>query len=153
VAVLDLDAHHGNGTQAIFYGRGDVYVGNVHVDPGAGWFPHYVGYADERGTGDGVGATRNLPLRPGSGDAEWLAAVDMLCDDVRARGAEALVVSLGLDAAASDPESPLQVSVDGYRRAAEKVSRLGPTVVVQEGGYDLSTIGQLAVAALAGMAG
>jgi acetoin utilization deacetylase AcuC-like enzyme len=152
VAVVDLDAHHGNGTQAIFYGRADVYVGSLHVDPGAGWFPHYVGYADERGAGDGVGANRNLPLAPGCGDSEWLAAVDVLCDDVTGRGVDALVVSLGLDAAASDPESPLRVTARGYRQAGEKVSALAPAVVVQEGGYDLPSLGGLAVAALAGVA-
>src|SRR5205085_1695507 len=98
VAVIDVDAHHGNGTQAIFYGRGDVYVGSVHVDPGAGWFPHYIGHAGERGTGEGLGANRNLPLAPGTEDSDWLAAVDVLCEDVRAHGADALVVALGLDA-------------------------------------------------------
>jgi acetoin utilization deacetylase AcuC-like enzyme len=151
VAVLDLDAHHGNGTQAIFYGRGDVYFGSLHVDPGAGWFPHYVGYAGERGVGDGVDANRNLPLAPGTGDAGWLAAVNVLCDDVRAQGADALVVSLGVDAAASDPESPLCVSAEGYRQAAERIGALGPAVVVQEGGYDLGALGGLVVAALAGL--
>jgi acetoin utilization deacetylase AcuC-like enzyme len=153
VAVLDIDAHHANGTQAIFYGRGDVYVGSVHVDPGAGWFPHYVGYADERGTADGFGANRNVPLAPGTGDADWLAAVDVLCADARAHGAEAHVVSLGLDAAAADPESPLQVTADGYRRAMARIRELGPTVVVQEGGYDLASVGGLLVAALAGLTG
>jgi acetoin utilization deacetylase AcuC-like enzyme len=151
VAVVDVDAHHANGTQAIFYGRGDVYVGSVHVDPGAGWFPHYVGYAGERGTADGQGTNRNLPLAPGTGDAGWLQAVDVLCDDVRAHAADALVVSLGVDAAASDPESPLQVSADGYRRAAERIGTLGPAVVVQEGGYDLASVGELVLAALAGI--
>jgi acetoin utilization deacetylase AcuC-like enzyme len=151
VAVIDLDAHHGNGTQAIFYDRDDVYVGSVHVDPGAGWFPHYVGYADERGSGAGRGANRNLPLAPGAGDADWLAAVDALCRDVRAHGADAVVVSLGVDAAASDPESPLQVTADGYRQAGARVGALGPSVVVQEGGYDLSAIGPLVVAALTGL--
>jgi acetoin utilization deacetylase AcuC-like enzyme len=151
VAIVDLDAHHGNGTQAIFYERADVYVGSVHVDPGAGWFPHYVGYAEERGTGDGLHANRNLPLAPGTGDAGWLSAVDVLCEEVRASGAEAIVVSLGLDAAASDPESPLQVSAEGYRQAGERVARLGPSVVVQEGGYDLAALGGLLVAALSGI--
>jgi len=153
VAVIDLDAHHGNGTQAIFYARADVYVGSVHVDPGAGWFPHYIGYAEERGAGEGLGANRNLPLAPGTGDSDWLAAVDALCDDVRGHGAEALVISLGLDAAASDPESPLQVSADSYRQAAERIGELGPTVVVQEGGYDLAEVGRFLVAALAGLTG
>ena len=153
VAVIDIDAHHGNGTQAIFYGRGDVYVGSVHVDPGAGWFPHYVGYADERGAGDGLDANRNLPLAPGTADSDWLGAVDVICAEVRARGTEAVVLSLGVDAAASDPESPLQVSADAYRQAAERIGELGPTVVVQEGGYDLAAVGPFLVAALAGLTG
>jgi acetoin utilization deacetylase AcuC-like enzyme len=153
VAILDIDAHHGNGTQAIFYSRGDVYFGSLHVDPGAGWFPHYVGYAGERGTADGLGTNRNLPLAPGTGDHEWLAAVDLLCDDVRVHGADAVVVSLGLDAAASDPESPLQVSADGYRQAVARIGELGPAVVVQEGGYDLAALGDLIVAALDGLTG
>jgi acetoin utilization deacetylase AcuC-like enzyme len=151
VAVLDIDAHHGNGTQSIFYHRADVYYGSLHVDPGAGWFPHYAGYADERGCGDGDGANRNLPLAPGTGDAGWLAAVAQLCSDVADRGADALVVSLGVDAAAGDPESPLQVTDDGYRRAGELIGALGPAVVVQEGGYDLPSLGRLAVAALGGL--
>lgn len=151
VAILDVDYHHGNGTQAIFYDRGDVYVGSLHVDPGAGWFPHYVGYAGERGSGEGDWANRNLPLAPGTGDEVWLQAVDVLCADVRAHGAEAVVVSLGVDAAAADPESPLRVSADGYRRAGEKIGALGPAVVIQEGGYDLDSLGQLVVAALAGI--
>jgi acetoin utilization deacetylase AcuC-like enzyme len=151
VAVLDLDAHHCNGTQAIFYERRDVYVGSLHVDPGAGWFPHYVGYAEERGGGEGLHANRNLPLAPGTGDSAWLDAVDVLCQDVGAHGAEALGLSLGLDAAASDPESPLQVSAEGYRQAAQRIGRLGPTVVVQEGGYDLDAIGELIVCALSGL--
>lgn len=151
VAIVDLDAHHANGTQAIFYGRGDVYVGSLHVDPGAGWFPHYLGYADERGAADGLGANRNLPLAPGSGNGDWLAGVDLLCDEVRAHRADAVVVSLGLDAAASDPESPLQVSGDAYHEAMRRIAALGPAVVIQEGGYDLATLGGLAVAALAGL--
>ena len=92
-----------------------------------------------------------MPLAPGTGDATWLAALDVLCADVRAYGADAVVVSLGLDAAASDPESPLQVTPDGYRQASERIGSLGPAIVVQEGGYDLGAIGALAVAALAGL--
>jgi acetoin utilization deacetylase AcuC-like enzyme len=153
VAVIDIDAHHGNGTQAIFYDRGDVYVGSLHVDPGSGWFPHYLGYLDEAGFDDGLGANRNLPLAPGTGDADWLAAVDVLCAEARTRGTEAVVVSLGVDAAESDPESPLRVSADGYRQAGERIGALGPVVAVQEGGYDLSTLGSLVLAALAGLTG
>ncbi len=152
VAVVDIDAHHGNGTAAIFYGRSDVAYGSVHVDPGAGWFPHYVGFADETGTGAGTGATLNLPLAPGSDDALWCAAVDRLAEWVAVLGADALVVSLGVDAAADDPESPLLVTADGYHRAGAALGALGlPTVAVQEGGYHLPSLGELVAACLAGL--
>jgi acetoin utilization deacetylase AcuC-like enzyme len=151
VAVIDIDAHHGNGTQAIFYRRPDVYYGSVHVDPAAGWFPHYMGFADERGSGPGAGANRNLPLAPGTGDDGWLAAVARLCEDAAAHGAEAIVLSLGVDAAAADPESPLQVSAGAYQAAGQLIGALGPVVVVQEGGYDLPSLGEYVLAALTGV--
>ena len=152
VAVLDIDAHHGNGTQEIFYERGDVLVGSVHVDPGTGWFPHFVGFSDETGSGDGAGANKNLPLAPGAGDEPWLDAVNELADWARTAGATSLVVPLGVDAAAGDPESPLRVSAAGFRRAGRLLGRLGlPTVLVQEGGYDLESLGQLVREVLLGV--
>jgi acetoin utilization deacetylase AcuC-like enzyme len=152
VAVVDLDAHHGNGTQSLFYDRSDVLYGSVHVDPAAGWFPHYVGFADETGRGAGASCTRNEPLPPGTGDLEWVGAVERLTTEVARSGASALVVSLGVDAAADDPESPLQVTADGYRDAGRRLAALGlPTVAVQEGGYHLDTLGGLVVATLAGL--
>lgn len=153
VGVVDLDAHHGNGTAAIFYDRADVLYGSVHVDPAAGWFPHVVGYADETGADLGEGATRNLPLPEGAGDGQWLAAVADLADWVSAAGCSALVVSLGVDAAAEDPESPLQVSREGFAVAGELLGRTAlPAVVVQEGGYHLPTLGGLVAAYLRGHA-
>jgi acetoin utilization deacetylase AcuC-like enzyme len=144
VAVLDIDAHQCNGTQQIFAGSSDVMVGSVHVDPRAGWFPHFLGFAH------GLGA-KNLPLPPGSGDGTWLDAVESLVAWARESGAEGLVLSLGVDAAAGDPESPLEVSQDGYREAGELLGGLRlPTVIVQEGGYDLETIGPLVLATLLG---
>ncbi len=144
VAVVDVDAHHANGTQELFYDRADVVVASVHVDPGAGWFPHFLGFADETGSGSGAGANLNLPVAPGAGDGEWLAAVAEAAAAARARDARGLVVSLGVDAAAGDPESPLRVSEDGYREAGRILGALElPTVLVQEGGYDLGTIGSL----------
>ena len=152
VAVLDIDAHHGNGTQEIFYERGDMLVGSVHVDPGAGWFPHFVGFADETGSGDGAGANKNLPLPPGAGDEPWLDAVNELADWARTAGATSLVVPLGVDAAAGDRESPLCVSAGGFRRAGRLLGGLGlPTVLVQEGGYDLASLGQLVREVLRGV--
>jgi acetoin utilization deacetylase AcuC-like enzyme len=153
VAIIDIDAHHGNGTQAIFYGRGDVYYGSLHVDPGAGWFPHYAGYAAERGEGAGAGANRNVPLAPGTGDDGWLAALDVLCADAAGHRPGAVVVSLGVDAADPDPESPLRVTAAGYHEAGRRLRRLGPLVLIQEGGYDLPSLGDFAVAALRGAAG
>ncbi len=150
VAVVDVDAHHANGTQELFYERADVVVASVHVDPGAGWFPHVAGFADETGDGAGLGANHNLPLAPGAGDDEWLAAVAEAA--AHAAGARGLVVSLGVDAAAGDPESPLRVSEAGYREAGRTLGALGlPTVVVQEGGYDLETLGSLVRETLAGL--
>jgi acetoin utilization deacetylase AcuC-like enzyme len=151
VAVVDVDAHHGNGAQGIFWDRGDVLTGSVHVDPAAGWFPHYLGFADERGSGAGQGSNINIPLPPGSADAAWLEAVDALVRAARAHESEALVVALGVDAAVGDPESPLAVSEDGYREAGQLLAGPGvPTVVVQEGGYDLATIGSFVLATLEG---
>jgi acetoin utilization deacetylase AcuC-like enzyme len=152
IVVLDIDAHHGNGTQMIFYDRADVWYGSLHVDPGAGWFPHYAGYAAERGRGEGEGFNRNRPLPPGTGDDDWLAALSSLCDEARALAPDAVVVSLGLDAAATDPESPLRVTEAGYRAAGRLVAAAGPAVLIQEGGYDLASLGGLAVAALRGAA-
>jgi acetoin utilization deacetylase AcuC-like enzyme len=151
VAIVDVDAHHGNGAQAIFWDRGDVLTGSVHVDPRAGWFPHFLGTETEVGAGAGEGANRNVPLAPGTADDEWLVAVTELTEWVD--GVDALVVALGVDAAAADPNSPLLVSVEGYREAGRRLGMLGvPTVVVQEGGYDLATIGTLVHAFLAGFA-
>ncbi|MGB8862024.1 MAG: hypothetical protein WCC60_22400 [Ilumatobacteraceae bacterium] len=151
VAIVDIDAHQGNGTQEVFWSRGDVLYASVHVDPAAGWYPHFVGHADETGGGAGEGATRNLPLPPGSGDEVWLAAVEQLVRAVEAHGSEALVVSLGVDAAAGDPESPLQVTAAGFHGAGRLLGTLGlPTVFVQEGGYDLPRLGPLVLEVLTG---
>jgi acetoin utilization deacetylase AcuC-like enzyme len=142
--VLDVDAHHGNGTQEIFWERDDVPVASVHVDPAAGWFPHFLGFANET-----TGSNLNLPLAPGTGDDGWLRAVREAAEWI---DAEALVVSLGVDAAASDPESPLRVSADGFREAGRIVGALDlPTVLVQEGGYDLETLGPLVLGFLRGV--
>ena len=152
VAVIDIDAHHGNGTQDVFYSRGDVFYGSVHVDPAAGWFPHYAGFADEVGMGAGVGANLNIPMAPGSDDAPWLDAVRRLADAVSTFGANALVVSLGVDAAIDDPESPLEVTRDGYGEAGRILGALAlPTVALQEGGYHLPTLGGLVRVTLEGL--
>lgn len=151
VSVLDIDAHHGNGAQSIFWERDDVLTASVHVDPSHGWFPHYLGFADEPGGGHGEGFNLNVPVAPGSGDVEWLAAVNRLVEAARVHRSEALVVPLGVDAAGGDPNAPLAVTEAGFREAGRRLGALRlPTVLVQEGGYVLDTIGSLVRAALEG---
>ena len=147
VALLDVDAHHGNGAQAIFRERDDVLTASVHVDPAEGWFPHFLGFADET-----TSTNLNVTLAPGSGDDVWLAGVDRLVEATRAHASEALVVALGVDAAADDPNSPLDVTEAGFREAGRRLGALRlPTVVVQEGGYVLETVGALVRATLEGL--
>lgn len=138
VGIVDIDAHHGNGTQQIFYERSDVVYTSVHVDPGEGWFPHWCGFADERGAGIGAGSNLNFPLRPGSGDDVFVDAVSAATDLVIEKGCELLVVSLGVDSGTTDPNSPLLVSTAGFGRVGSLLAGMGlPTVLVHEGGYSL----------------
>ena len=147
VAVLDVDAHHGNGAQTIFDGRDDVLTASVHVDPAEGWFPHFLGFADES-----TPTNLNVTLASGSGDDAWLAGVDRLVAAAREHRSEALVVALGVDAAVEDPNSPLAVTEPAFREAGRRVGELDlPTVVVQEGGYVLETVGGLVRALLEGL--
>src|SRR3954467_5092069 len=148
VSILDLDAHHGNGTQSIFDGGASVLTASVHVDPGAGWFPHFLGFDDETGGG----ANRNVPLAPGTTDGAWVEAVEHIVQWALDERASAFVVALGVDAARADPESPLDVSGAGFRAAGRAIGAAGLRVgAVQEGGYDLETIGGLVADALMGI--
>ena len=149
VAIIDFDTHHGDGTQAIFYRRPDVFYGSVHTDPSA-YYPHYAGYADETGAGDGEGANLNLPLAWGSGDDAFIAANERLSSAVQRFQADALVLSAGWDAHEADPLSRLAVTTDGFRRIGEVWGKLRlPTVIVQEGGYSLEVIEDAAPAFVA----
>ena len=151
VGIVDIDAHQGNGTQEIFWDRPDVLYTSVHVDPGEGWFPHIVGYDDERGGGAGEGWNLNVSIPAGSGDGPWLAALDRLLARVRDHGSNAIVVSLGLDGAEHDPAAPLRISREGFSAAGARIGALGlPTVFVQEGGYDLTRLVDLVLAVLTG---
>ncbi|MDX1576744.1 MAG: histone deacetylase family protein, partial [Kiloniellales bacterium] len=135
VAVLDVDLHHGNGTQGIFYERRDVLTVSIHADP-ARFYPFFWGHADERGAGPGLGANLNLPLPRGSGDSVFLEALDAALARIRAHAPDALVVALGLDASERDPFGGLAVTTEGFARIAEKIAGLGlPSLLVQEGGY------------------
>jgi acetoin utilization deacetylase AcuC-like enzyme len=143
VAVLDIDSHHGNGTQGIFWHRADVLTVSVHGDPNH-YYPWYVGHAEERGGTGGEGANINHPLPRSAGDGPWLEAVAAGCAAVRAFGAEALVLALGFDASIHEPLGFLGVSDDGFSRAGALVAALGlPTVIVQEGGYAVTALPML----------
>jgi acetoin utilization deacetylase AcuC-like enzyme len=143
VAVLDIDSHHGNGTQGIFWDRADVFFASVHGDPNA-YYPWYIGHAEEQGGGAGLGCNLNLPLAKGSGDRDWLAAIDHALARIGVFGADALVISLGFDASEHEPLRFLSVTDDGFARAGAAVAATGlKAAIVQEGGYNTAIIGAL----------
>ena len=153
VAVLDVDVHHGNGTQGIFYERDDVLTVSIHADPSV-YYPYFWGHAHETGTGKGHGFNLNLPLPLGSPDAPWLDAGDKALARIRDFAPSALVVALGLDASESDPLQGLKVTGAGFHAMAGKIARLGlPTVLVQEGGYLSDDLGPNLVQFLGGFEG
>jgi acetoin utilization deacetylase AcuC-like enzyme len=144
VAIVDIDVHHGNGTQEIFYDRGDVLFASIHADPSA-FYPFFSGTVGERGAGEGQGANLNVPFPIGSGDAEVLSALDQALTGVREFSPQALVISLGFDAHERDPHGAHRVTTPGFLRMAESLGKLGlPTVLVQEGGYLHDELGNLA---------
>jgi acetoin utilization deacetylase AcuC-like enzyme len=150
VAVVDVDFHHGNGTQEVFWEDPAVLYVSLHGDPAA-HYPHFTGAADEVGGGPGRGATRNLPLPDGTGDDDYLTALAAAAEVVAGFDAAVLVVSLGFDTFDGDPLGTFRVGRDGYRRIGRLLAGLGlPTLLVQEGGYALDAIGACAVATLAG---
>ncbi len=141
VAVLDVDVHHGNGTQDIFYTRADVLTVSIHADPRR-FYPFFWGYANEPGTGAGVGANLNLPLPRGTGDDDYLEALDEALQSIRSFAPGALVVALGLDAFAGDPFRGFAISTAGFGRIAKRIAALAlPTILVQEGGYLCDALG------------
>ena len=153
VAVLDVDYHHGNGTQAVFWDRGDVLTVSVHADPNDE-YPYFSGHADETGAGAGEGANRNLPLPLGTGWNRWSAALDAGLAAIAAHGTEALVVALGVDTYAGDPLGQFRLATADYPRLGARIAALGrPTVVVLEGGYAVDALGANVVGALQGLAG
>ncbi len=150
MAILDVDVHHGNGTQGIFYERGDVLTVSIHADP-AHFNPYVWGYAHERGAGSGLGANLNIPLPIGTNDDGYVQALDVARKTIHAFAPTALVVALGLDASEHDPLAGLAVTTQGFRRIGAAIARLGlPTVLVQEGGYLSDILGANLTAALAG---
>lgn len=151
VAVLDVDVHHGNGTQHLFYDRPDVLTVSIHGDP-AGLFPYFSGYPDETGTGRGLGFNRNLLLPPKTDDHGYQPALETALEVIARHRPTFLVVALGFDAHVEDPIGGLALSTDYFGRMAVLVRQLGvPTVLVQEGGYRLEALGACAAAFARGM--
>jgi acetoin utilization deacetylase AcuC-like enzyme len=149
VAILDIDFHHGNGTQQIFWERADVLYVSLHGDP-AGIYPYFSGHATERGAGDGQGTTLNLPLAPGTEGDAYLAALDDGLGAIRAFAADApLVISLGFDTYHADPICNLGLATEDYGRIGAAIANLGGSaIVLQEGGYAVDALGRNAVAFL-----
>ncbi|MFQ6005206.1 MAG: histone deacetylase family protein [Woeseia sp.] len=151
VAIVDVDYHHGNGTQAIFYERSDVLTISLHADPSFE-YPYFLGFSDERGSGNGAGFNRNYPLPFGTDWAEYSEALDDALHDVREFSPAALVVALGLDTFAGDPTTYFEILAEDYFTMGERLGSLNlPTLVVLEGGYAVDDIGINAVNFLEGV--
>lgn len=151
VAVLDLDVHHGNGTQHIFYARPDVLTVSVHGDP-AGLYPYYSGFADETGTGAGLGANRNLPLAPGTDPAAYRPALAHAIETVGRFRPAFLVLAFGADTHEADPIGGFKLPTSFFAEMGGAVRALNlPTVIVQEGGYDQTTLGACVTRLLQGL--
>ncbi|MBB6599544.1 histone deacetylase family protein [Luteimonas sp. MC1825] len=141
VALFDVDYHHGNGTQDIFWERDDVLFVSIHGTPETE-YPYFLGYADERGAGAGEGFTLNLPLPRGTGWDTYDAALDTALQRIADFGADALVVSLGVDIYEGDPISAFKLGAERFPQLGARLASLGlPTVLVQEGGYAVREIG------------
>ena len=153
IAILDVDYHHGNGTQEIFWERDDVLFASIHGDPNFE-YPFLSGYADEIGAGAGEGFTLNLPLPAGSPWETWGEALETACRRVADYAPDVLLVSLGVDTFKLDPISQFRLDHDDYLRLGERIAGLGrPTLFVMEGGYAVAEIGINAVNVLQGFLG
>jgi acetoin utilization deacetylase AcuC-like enzyme len=150
VAILDIDYHHGNGTQDIFYSSPDVLFVSIHADPAMD-YPFYWGHADERGEGQGEGATLNLPLPRGTALSAYLVALERACAEIVAHGADLLVLSYGADTFEEDPISHFKLRETDYSVLASRIASMGiATVIVMEGGYAIDALGRNVASLLSG---
>jgi acetoin utilization deacetylase AcuC-like enzyme len=151
VAILDVDYHHGNGTQDIFYSRDDVYFASIHADPSTD-YPFFLGYADETGAGKGTGFNLNLPLAQGASPETWFNALNVAIAQIAAFKPDAIVVSLGVDTYEADPISHFKLRTrEDYPQLGAKIRTMNlPTLFILEGGYAVKEIGDNVVAVLAG---
>ena len=152
VAILDIDYHHGNGTQDIFYERGDVFYASLHADPATD-YPFYWGHADERGAGNGLGANLNLPLPQGTTLPGFRSAQTLALDAIAAFGPDLLVISFGADTWEGDPISHLKLATADYAILAADIAARGwPSVILMEGGYAVDALGANVAGFLSGFA-
>lgn len=151
VAILDIDFHHGNGTQQLFYERSDVLYVSLHADPKVR-FPYSSGFASERGQGKGEGYTKNYPLPLGTTDEDYLQVLRKALSDIQTFSPDFLVVSLGFDTYEKDPIGGFSLTIPFYQVLGKEVMGLSlPTVLIQEGGYNISQLGNMAVRFLHGV--
>ena len=142
VALLDVDYHCGNGTQDIFYERADVLTISIHADPNVE-YPYYWGYADETGTGAGLGYHKNFPLEKGADNTRYLSALEEALSLVREFDPKYLVVSAGMDIYTDDPLGTIKVTTAGIREIGKRIASLGlPTLILMEGGYNNEALGR-----------
>ena len=153
VAVLDVDYHHGNGTQDIFYEDAGVFFASIHADPRTD-YPYYWGHADERGAGAGEGTTFNQPLPRGTGWAQYEVALGKALEAIAGFGARLLIVSYGADTFGGDPISHFALTTEDMHRIGAGIAALAlPTLTVMEGGYHIAALGRNVAAFLAGLEG
>jgi len=151
VAILDIDYHHGNGTQSIFYERNDVLTISLHADPKME-YPYFLGYRDEPGEGKGHGFNINYPLPFGTDWGSYSVALTDAMSQLRRFAPDVLVVALGLDTFAGDPTTFFEIETADFRRIGDAIGKLGlPTLVVLEGGYSVEWIGQNTLNFLTGL--
>jgi acetoin utilization deacetylase AcuC-like enzyme len=153
VAILDVDFHHGNGSQQIFWRRGDVFYASIHGDPRR-HYPFFLGHADETGEGDGAGENLNLPQPAGLADEAFLEAIDRALEAIVSRSGSILVISLGFDTYKDDPIGDFALTTDVYHEAGRRVAAVGRRLVIlQEGGYYRPALGDNVRAWLRGAEG
>ncbi|MFM2281665.1 MAG: hypothetical protein RLZZ444_3896, partial [Pseudomonadota bacterium] len=148
VAILDVDAHHGNGTQDVFWQNPSVLTVSIHADP-AHDYPYFSGYTDEIGGGAGEGFNMNVPLAPGSTWETYAGALSAAASRIRDFAPDYLVVALGVDGYSNDPSGKLNLERADYSRIGEAIAALSiPKMFVFEGGYDKAAIGDCAARVL-----
>lgn len=153
IAILDVDFHHGNGTQDIFYNRDDVFFASIHGHP-AHHFPYFWGHADETGAGAGEGYNANYPLSPGTAYAAWSEALINALERIKHFKPDALIISLGVDTYEHDPISAFKLKTDDYSHYGSVLGKLGlPTLFIMEGGYGVPEIGTNTANVLTGFMG